>query len=299
MPKKNNVLVTGANGFVGINLVKQLSKSNYEIISLVKNDKNLKLISGISKVVHGDISDKNSLEKIFRENKICYVIHLAAIIRTRDFPVTYQTNVIGTKNIVELCKKYKIHKLLFLSTDFVMYKTVKNYYQMTKKLAERIIVSSGVNYIILRPSVMFGKGDDKNFISLIDFIKKYFIIPVPIGLTLSPIYVGNVSEAMINSLENVSTNKKVFYLTGKDFITFNRIFEMISNNLKLRRIFIPIPVFLFKILIFFYEKIIPNPPIFFYQVDKWSKHKTTFHTPSKNNLNVEPISFEEGLKFIV
>ena len=122
----NTVFVTGSEGFIGSHVVEALLKKKYKVIALVKYNSfsdigHLKYIKKNKNlnIVFGDITDIVFLEKHCRN--VNFIIHLAAII---SIPFSYvssrfyiDTNIIGTYNILEISKKYKIKKIVHTSTS--------------------------------------------------------------------------------------------------------------------------------------------------------------------------------------
>ena len=128
MGKEDNmekVLITGGSGFIGSHVADKFIKNNYEVI-VVDN-----LVTGKYENINGkkltfineDIRDIKNLEKIFLDNKISYVIHMAAQVSVsasvEDIKYDAEENIIGFINVLELSKKYNIKKVLFSSTAAV------------------------------------------------------------------------------------------------------------------------------------------------------------------------------------
>jgi len=129
-----NILVTGGAGFIGSNLVDKLLEDGHKV-SVIDNfdpyyDPNLKernITEALEfenyKLFRTDILDQVKLGKIFRENEIELVIHLAAKVGVRNSLENpkgyYKTNVEGTLNILEECRKNSIKKILFASSSSV------------------------------------------------------------------------------------------------------------------------------------------------------------------------------------
>ena len=130
----NNVLITGGAGFIGSTLADTLLKENCKVICVDnfcdyyspelkrKNIAN-SLLNSNYKLYEADIENLEELEKIFSENKIDIIVHLAARAGVRpsiEKPVEYmQTNVMGTVNILELMKKYGVKKMCMASSSSV------------------------------------------------------------------------------------------------------------------------------------------------------------------------------------
>jgi UDP-glucuronate 4-epimerase len=128
------ILVTGGAGFIGSHLVEKLLDQGHTVLAIDNFDpfyskdvkeRNLKSASEHKnfKFIEGDILNRQDLKDIFGANKINIVVHLAAKAGVRpsleDPSGYYQVNVQGTLNILDMCKDYKINKLIFASSSSV------------------------------------------------------------------------------------------------------------------------------------------------------------------------------------
>lgn len=127
-------LITGGAGFIGSSLAKKLLIEGnkvlvidnfcdfYDVTLKEENVKELNLFVEFS-LYRGDIRDLEILNKIFRENKIDVVVHLAAMAGVRpsiENPILYQdVNCMGTQNILEIMNKYNVKKGAFASSSSV------------------------------------------------------------------------------------------------------------------------------------------------------------------------------------
>ena len=127
-----NILVTGGAGFIGSNFVRYMLNKyqDYKIINLdlLTYAGNIKSLDDIKDnpnylFVKGDIADNKLVDKIVSENKIDVIINFAAeshVDRSITNPdIFVKTNVLGTQNLLEVAKKYKIKKFFQISTDEV------------------------------------------------------------------------------------------------------------------------------------------------------------------------------------
>lgn len=128
-------LVTGAAGFIGSHIVKELCGKRHEVVGLDNlNDyydvrlkkwrlDDLKKEPDNFRFILADIVDKDALRKIFKAHKFDAVFHLASCVGVRaslENPLLYiSTNVIGTLNLLEMCKYYGVGKFIFASTSSV------------------------------------------------------------------------------------------------------------------------------------------------------------------------------------
>lgn len=129
-----NIVVTGGAGFIGSHLCEKLISLGLKIICIdnfddfyspgIKEDNILKIINNNNfKLYRSDITSLTQMEKIFSENSIDTVIHLAARAGVRPSiqnPILYErVNVLGTMNLLECCKRYNISKFIFASSSSV------------------------------------------------------------------------------------------------------------------------------------------------------------------------------------
>lgn len=127
--KNKKVLVTGGKGFVGSHLVKRLINLGAKVFILEKTNYGLtpilskELLSKVKKVITGDIRDKQFIDSLFKEQGFEICFHLAAQSSVdrgyRDPLLTFEVNIMGTANILEAAKKYKLGGLVLASTTHV------------------------------------------------------------------------------------------------------------------------------------------------------------------------------------
>ena len=160
-------LITGATGYLGSEIVKQLLNSGTAKNNLLllgnseKRSDSLRRKYGV-KVLIGDICDKNFLRNIFSSNKIDKIFHCAAIKYvsvSNDNPTrTVEVNVIGSYHLYNLAKKYDVRNVVSVSTDKAL--KPSNIYGMSKRLMEELslakgfTVVSGVNFFGSTGSVL-------------------------------------------------------------------------------------------------------------------------------------------------
>lgn len=169
---KEVVLVTGGAGYIGSHAVVELLDLGYNVIVLDNLENGyLDLVDNRAKFIKGDIRKIETIENIFKENKIDVVMHFAGYIKVGESVekpnMYYLNNTYGVMNIIEMMKKYEVKNIIFSSTAAVYgevdtdklidekYPTNPiNPYGKSKLMAEKIIIDScksdGLNYAIFR-----------------------------------------------------------------------------------------------------------------------------------------------------
>lgn len=284
--ENKSILITGATGFVGKHLLSRICKKNKIRVFVRKPTQEIKNLE--AKVLIGDIRDAFAVEKAVKGTDL--VIHLASVLRSNDEKLNYGINVNGTKNIVDACKKYK-SKLIHISTVNVLAER-KGAYGKTKELAEQAVLESGIDYIILRCSLIYGRGNP-----MTDKIMKIFSFPIVPMMgdgknRMQPVYVGDVVDAILRSAHK---NKKIYNVAGPDIITAEQFKDMIINKLGKKRytIHIPLPLVIAGASIL--SMLFKNPPITKEQALDFREDRIIDISASKKDLGFNPISFENGI----
>ncbi|MBU1894759.1 MAG: NAD(P)-dependent oxidoreductase [Candidatus Omnitrophica bacterium] len=305
------ILVTGATGFIGRNLVKRLLlEKRYEIICVARKTSKVDFLKRQgAKVVIGDISSFSDMEWIFKEVRPDIVFHSAAKVSEESESKLYDYNVTGTRNICQLCYVYKNKKLIYLSsvsvisgnldvplTEGLPYKATSSY-GVSKIKAERIVEgyrAKGLKTAIFRPCMVYGE-DEPHALNKILRLTKLKRLPVldisGMNSKLHLVYVGNVVEALMLALTKEEAFTGTFMVADKEVITLKRFVEIIYDELRGR--YPPrVPRWLVNILMVF--------PPFRNKTLRIFKDRVYDITRAVDELGYSPsMSTEEGLRLTV
>ncbi|MBU2504519.1 MAG: NAD(P)-dependent oxidoreductase [Candidatus Omnitrophica bacterium] len=240
-----NVLITGSTGFIGRHLVAELAKTKgYNIFCLVRNPFKVKFLAKLGvKFIYADITQSSSLEKIL-DYKIDIIFHCAGYVNNKNRDLLYKINVLGTKNICRLAKKLDIERMVYLSSVSVVsgnplvplcedlpYKAT-NIYGESKIEAEKKVIDyrkKGLRSVILRPCMVYGEGEP-HMLGLLLFLLKFRLLPLINGgrNKLHLVYVKNVVEAMLFSLNNDKFLQGTFFIADNEVLTVKDIFTILA-----------------------------------------------------------------------
>lgn len=310
-----NILITGATGFIGSHLTKELCKQGYHCRCLVRNIEKAKEIfkdyEDIEFVV-GDVSKPETLKNI--ANNIDVVFHLAALLgdyHNKEEEI-WNVNVNGT--IILLNNINNLRKMIYCSTPGVQGLGIKNateelpydprtIYEKSKMKAEKSIIEicnrKLIKWIILRPDFVYGP-DDYRRIPLYEKIKNRKMYIIGKGNTyLSPTYIDDVVNAFINSINN-NANNNIFNISG-DSITVSCFFDNIANalNTKIPKFRIPLflSIFIATIAQFIFNNILKKEsPITKSKIDFLTLNHSTDNRKLKKHLFIPKYSFDRGIK---
>ncbi|MEK9183282.1 MAG: NAD(P)-dependent oxidoreductase [Patescibacteria group bacterium] len=202
------ILITGGTGFIGSYLVEQLKKNGNEVVLFT-----------------GDVSKKEDTQSFCSDEKIDALIHLAAIIGHKNKKFIERVNVDGTNNIIEMGRRLDVRRLIFLSSIRVLSK-LNDPYIDSKRAAEKNILGSGLPYIILRPSMVYGPGDNKNVWFLLKLARIALIMPV-LNFRLQPIFIEDLVMAISACID--SSANQIINMAGLEIISFETILNYLKN----------------------------------------------------------------------
>lgn len=170
--KQSCVLVTGGTGFLGVHLSRLLLRKKYKVILLDTAPLTAKDLAKKVTVINADICNTKALNTIFLTHHIDFVVHAAAALPIqREKKIIFDTNVNGTRNILNVSHKYRVKKFIFISTTAVygvpqhLPETETDptspigHYGESKLLGERLCKQydkKGLPTIIFRPKTFLG-----------------------------------------------------------------------------------------------------------------------------------------------
>jgi nucleoside-diphosphate-sugar epimerase len=232
------ILITGASSTLGKNLTSELLKAEPFSIRLLEHRSLVH--KGNCEVFQGGLQDIDSLGKACAE--IDTVVHLAALTHSSSGKAYFEINETGTNNLITACEKSNVRRFIFVSSAAAS--EVGGDYGVSKLRCEERVRKSGLDWVILRPSEVYGVDMEEGIGKLVAWVKKFPIIPV-IGdgsYFLSPVSVDDVVQVMVEVLKNDSIKKETLNLCGPEKMTMNELIDRLAKIQKvhIKKIFLPI-----------------------------------------------------------
>jgi NADH dehydrogenase len=250
------VFLTGATGYVGRQLVRDLVKGGHSVSALVRKGSEEKLpeeVKGKITIINGDVQASDSHRAALQGCEA--VINLPGLLR--EFPgrgITFEgVHYLGTKSLVETAKNAGVTRFIQMSALGAR-DGARPKYRETKFRAEEYLTASGLRWTIFRPSLMFGNEKEgfANFMSVLrDLLAMVpFVVPV-LGdgkYRFQPVAIQNVSEGFVKALTNESSIAKRYDVAGPDRYTYDELLDMVAYVVGKRKVKIHQPMFAMKLM---------------------------------------------------
>jgi nucleoside-diphosphate-sugar epimerase len=254
------IVVTGAAGLVGQNLIPRLEQRNFgEIVAIDKHPSNTETLRRLHpnlRVIHADLSQPGPWQDEFVGCTHLMNGH-AQIggIYTADYT---RNNVTATERVVEAAVRNNVSYAVNISSSAVT-SAAHDDYTESKKGQEKVLRESGIKQIVLRPALMFGLFDRKHIGWLGRFMKRTPVFPVPGSgrYIRQPLYVGDFCDVIFNSLDKEITG--TYPVTGVEQIDYIDLMRLVNKTLGSPSHVVRVPYSLFYALLKIYAVFDKNP----------------------------------------
>ncbi len=240
------IFITGASGFIGKAVVKTLCQENYTLTALLLPDEEAKLPESVH-IVYGDLTDTQSLSGKLKNHQT--VIHIAGAVGFQSWKNCISINIGGTRNILEEMLKSGIRRFIYMSsvsvygrvpdvhiTEDFPYKKIGDPYGDTKIEAEKLIKEytqkGTVDFTIIRPTAVYGEGDNKFLPKLIENLESGKFKMMGDGShTVDLVNVADVAEFVSVVLKNPESIGQTYNLANKENPTWNEFLKVVAEEL--------------------------------------------------------------------
>jgi len=241
------VFVTGATGFLGQHLVRELRAHGHTVRALGRNPDRCRELTQLGvEVVQADLRQGEIVRDACADQQIVY--HVGALSApwgpSADF---HAINVEGTRHVLDGCRKHGVSRLIHVSSPSVIFDGSDQFditdlpyprqylceYSLSKKLAEDLVNAAhrdGLATVILRPKAMFGPGDTTLLPRLIDAARRKRLPQIGDGTNrIDLTYVANVVDAMLQATTSDAAIGRTYTITNDEHVP---IWDLIRQVLK-------------------------------------------------------------------
>ena len=237
----DKILVTGANGFVGRHMVRELLPRGFEVVCFLWDQDGQRPFDGLDVELRwGDLRNRDSLVRALAGTQV--VIHLGAAVSVPDPRINHEVNVVGTRNLMEACAINGVERVIAYSSVSAKRHQAGAYAQ-SKKQSEAILFDGPAGVTVFRPDIIFGNGSG-GLRKIIGQIRAYPLVIPMVGngaILRQPVYVRDIVRLTADTIDIPRSFGKAYDVGGPSKIAFRDFVLMVAEEIGVRKKLLPIP----------------------------------------------------------
>ncbi|MGO0999906.1 NAD-dependent epimerase/dehydratase family protein [Lysobacter sp. CA196] len=263
--KHTKIVLTGAAGLVGQNLIVELKAQGYtRLVAIDKHAHNLDILKSLHpdvETIHADLAEpaeRAKWEPALRDTRCLVQLH--AQITGKHGELFTRNNLDATRIVLDACKQQQVPYLVHISSS-VVNSVADDDYTNTKKVQEAMVVDSGLRHCVLRPTLMFGWFDPKHLGWLSRFMALTPVFPIPGDgkFMRQPLYERDFCRCIVKCIER-EPESEAYDIVGDTRIDYVDIIKTIKRAKGLRTWIVHIPIGFFAFLLRTYALFSRKPP---------------------------------------
>lgn len=293
------ILVTGANGFVGSAICRELLGRKHDVVALARHGAETTLVPVHARIARGDFHRREEIAALLSQESPAFVVHAAAVVSSGkpNLEQSLRINVEGTRVLGEESLRAGVKRLLLISS-MSAHPDNKSIYGGTKLLSEEAVRGSGIAHTILRPSLVYGPQRRGIFFKLTGMMKKLPVVPL-IGTgqePLRPVHVEDLAWAAAEALERDRCEGETMEVGGADSLAFREMLAVMRRELGRPALFVPMPLPLCRLMAVTGECVLSNPPVTSDNIEGIHFARPVDNASAEQLLGYRPRGFREGFR---
>jgi nucleoside-diphosphate-sugar epimerase len=295
--KQSKLVLTGAAGLVGQNLVVELKAQGYtNLVAIDKHEYNLDILRRLHpdvQVIRADLAEDGDWTEAFA-GAAC-IVQLHAQITGKYTELFTRNNIDATKRVLDATRRHNVPYLVHISSSVVI-SVGDDDYTNSKKAQEKLVVDSGIEHCVLRPTLMFGWFDPKHLGWLSRFMAKTPVFPIPGDgrYMRQPLYERDFCRCIVRCIET-QPEGDIYDVVGDTRIDYVDIIKTIKKAKRLRTPIVHIPYSLFSLLLKTYALFSGKPPFTADQLKALTAGDDFKGVDTEKTFGVRQTPFEEAV----
>jgi uncharacterized protein YbjT (DUF2867 family) len=280
------VVVTGATGFLGGHVVPLLLDRGHIVKALVRSSSAQQVAVRLgADPLDGNLDDPQSVDHAFGTAGGEALVNLASL------------GFGHAPTIVAAAEEAGLNRALFVSTTGI-FTRLPAPSKVVRVAAEELIKSSGLDWTIVRPTMIYGTPGDRNMSRLLRFLSRSPVVPLPGGGQglQQPVHVADLAQAVVYGVERAVAIHKCYDVCGPEQLSMAQIVEQAGAALGRRPLVVPIPlgppIFAARV----YEHLSARPRLKAEQLQRLAEDKVFAIDAARDDLGFRPRSFAVGIE---
>lgn len=228
------ILVVGGTGFVGQHLCRELHDRGHEVTAMSRDPGEASLPAGVETVM-GDVTAYDSIEGAFADqDAVVNLVALSPLFKPKGgYQRHFEVHTAGTENVVQAAEEHGVQRLVQMS-GVGADPDAKTTYLQSKGEAEEIVTDSSLEWVVFRPDVIFGEGDE--FVGFTKLLAPPYVTPLPGGgkTEFLPIWIGDIVRMLADAADGTPPDRdgldshdgQIYEIAGPEVYTLAEVAEM-------------------------------------------------------------------------
>lgn len=244
----SKLFLTGASGFIGARLAARLREAGHQVVGLSRSARPAipGAGSGSFRWVEAELLRPDTYRDALASADT--VLHLAAATGRASRSEHFKVNLEGTRCLLEACRELGVPRFLFCSTIAVKYPDRRRYYYaQAKATAEQAVRESGLEHVIVRPTIVVGSGSP-----VLEGLRKLAELPIipvfgPGDASVQPVFVDDLVDLIVAITERGAFDGQVMEFGGPEILSIEAFIQAIRRRVRGRAgrpLHVPLPLLL-------------------------------------------------------
>ena len=275
------IIVTGGTGHTGCRLVQALVDRGEQVRVLTRDPAKMHLnLRRRIEVFRGDLTKPEQAAEAFKGARAVMAL----------------THIRMAGQVITACNHAGVTRAIFMSST-------RRFTRFPEETARQVIAGeetvrgSGLDWTIIRPTMIYGSRQDNNLVHLQRALQKWPIHPLPDGgrMKWQPVFTFDVVAALLAALDCSQAVGRDYTIAGPEPISYAEMVQTMMRQMKIRRLLVPIPLSMVRGAMGLMAWVSKRPLLTSDQVDRLREDKVFDITDARRDLGFNPISFEEGI----
>ena len=279
------LLVVGGSGFLGGYVLREAARQGHQVLALARSPQAARTVAALgARPLAGDLDDPRRLDEAFAAARGATLLCLASLGYGHG------------PGIVAAAEQAGIPRAVFVSTTAVT-TTLHPPTRQIRLAAEQQIRVCGLDWTILRPTMIYGAAGDRNLSRLLRVLSRAAVLPVPGtgGCLHQPVHVADVAAAVLAAAERPAAVASLYNVAGPEPLPFAELLRSCARAVGRRPWLVPVPLTPLVTLARGYESLSRHPRIRAEQLLRLAEDKAFGIDDAVRDLGYAPRSFADGI----
>jgi uncharacterized protein YbjT (DUF2867 family) len=280
------ILVTGGSGFLGKRVLDEAAARGLDVAALVRSDAADQVVRRHGATsIRGDLDDAAGLADAFAAARCDALLNIASL------------GFGHAGAIVAAAESAGLRRAVFVSTTAVT-TTLNAPSKAVRLAAEETVRSSGLDWTIVRPTMIYGGADDRNIARLLTVLRRTPVLPVPgggVGLQ-QPVHVEDLAAVLVNATLAADSAHRTYDVAGPEPLPFRRLIETAKAAVGSRTLLVPVPLTPVIAAAGLYGRLSRHPRVTAEQFQRLAEDKAFSNDAAIRDLGHRPRSFADGVR---